>query len=175
LLLAPGNASAYGRSVEDLVGAFSLEKTIRLGSSSECFASAGASDPFSLPIAMTDDQPPSLAGFEFEPRSIPVSAPKAINLTLHIIDDQSGPGASAAYFQSPSGTQEAVAIFDDKNLASSGPEGNVYAARMLLPQGPEPGNWELKNLTLMDKVGNRRVLKHTDLLHLGLPVELRVT
>ncbi len=175
LLLAPGCASSYGRSVEDLVGAFTMEKTIRLGSSSECFASSGASDPFSLPTAMTDDRPPSLAGFDFEPRTFPASTPRAINLTLNIIDDQSGLGASEAYFQSPSGAQEAVAIFDDENLTSSGPEGSVYAAQMLLPQGPELGNWELKNLTLKDKVGNRRELQRTDLLRLGLPVALRVT
>ncbi len=41
LILVAGNASAYGRSTEDLVGAFSIEKTIRLGSSSECFSSGG--------------------------------------------------------------------------------------------------------------------------------------
>jgi hypothetical protein len=175
LLLAPGSASAYGRSAEDLVGAFSLEKTIRLGSSSGCFATTSASDPLSPPAVVTDDQPPSLAGFDFEPRTVPASAPRAINFTLNTIDDQSGPGASAAYFQSPSGDQVSAAIFDAENLTSSGPEGNVYAARMLLPRGPETGNWELKNLTLTDKVGNRRVLQHTDLLRLGLPVELRVT
>ncbi len=175
LLFAPGCASAYGRSVEDLVGAFTMEKTIRLGGSSECFASAKAGDPFSLPAAMTDDQPPSLAGFEFEPRTIPASEPMAVNLTLDIIDDQSGPGVSAAYFQSPSGHQEAVAIFDDKNLISSGPKGNTYIAQVLLPQGAEPGNWQLRNLTIADKLGNRRVLQHTDLLHMGLPAVLQVT
>jgi hypothetical protein len=175
LLLAPGSASAYGRSVEDLVGAFSMEKTIRLGSSSECFATTGANDPFLLPVALTDDQPPSLAGFDFEPRNILTSAPRDINLTLHIIDDQSGPGASSAYFCSPSRDQEAAAIFDAENLTSSGPEGEVYAARMRLPQGPETGNWVLENLTLVDKAGNRRVLQRMDLLRLGLPTELQVT
>ena len=177
LLAAAGSASAYGRSVEDLAGAFSLEKTIRLGSSSECFSSQGASDPLSPPPAgtMMDDQPPSLAGFDFEPRTIPASAPRAINLNLHVIDDQSGPLASAAYFQSPSGDQEAVAIFDAENLTSSGPGGRVYAARMLLPLKSEKGNWELKNLTLVDRAGNRRVLQRMDLLRLGLPVQLQVT
>jgi hypothetical protein len=177
LLLAPAKASAYGRSVEDLAGVFSLEKTIRLGSSSECFASTGASDPLSPPslTSATDDQPLSLAGFDFEPRTIPASAPRAINLTLSIIDDQSGPWASAAYFQSPSGDQVAAAIFDAENLTFAGSKDGVYAARMLLPQGSEIGNWELENLTLVDRTGNRRVLQRMDLLRLGLPVVLQVT
>lgn len=175
LLLAPAKASAYGRSVEDLAGAFSLEKTIRLGSSSECFASAGASDPLSPPAAMTDEQPPSLAGFDFEPRTILTSAPRAINLTLNIIDDQSGPWICAAYFQSPSGDQEAVVIFDAKNLTFASSKDGVYVARMLLPQGSEIGNWELENLTLADRAGNRRVLQRMDLLRQGMPVQLQVT
>ena len=177
LLTAAGSASAYGRSVEDLVGAFSLEKTIRLGSSSECFASTGASDPLSPPPAgtMTYDQPPSLAGFDFEPRTIPASAPIAINLTLNIIDDQSGPWASAAYFRSPSGDQVAAAIFDAENLTSAGSKDGVYAARMLMRQGSEIGNWELENLTLVDRTGNRRVLQRMDLLRQGMPVVLQVT
>lgn len=176
-LTAAGSASAYGRSVEDLAGAFSLEKTIRLGSSSECFASAGASDPLSPPSATpaTDEQPPSLAGFDFEPRTILTSAPRAINLTLNIIDDQSGPWICAAYFQSPSGDQEAVAIFDAKNLTFASSKDGVYVARMLLPQGSEIGNWELENLTLADRAGNRKVLLRMDLLRQGLPVQLRVT
>ncbi len=170
-----GCASAYGRSVEDLSGVFSLQKTIRLGSSSECFASAGASDPLTQAAAMTYDQPPRLAGFDFEPKAILASGQKAINLTLHIIDHQSGPWACAAYFQSPSGEQEAVAIFDAENITSSGPEGEVYAAQMLLPQRPERGNWELENLTLVDRMGNRKVLQRMDLLRLELPVQLQVT
>jgi len=175
LLLAPGSASAYGRSVEDLAGVFSLEKTIRLGSSSECFASTGASDPLSPPAAMTDDQPPSLAGFDFEPRTIPASAPRAINFTLHIIDDQNGPWACAAYFQSPSEDRVAAAIFDAENLTFAGSKDGVYAARMLLPQGSEIGNWELENLTLVNRTGNRRVLQRMDLLRQGMPVQLQVT
>jgi len=175
LLASTGSASAYGRSVEDLSGVFSLEKTIRLGSSSECFAPTSSSDPLSPPAAATASQPSPLAGFGFEPKAIPASAPRAINLTLRIIDQQSGPWASAAYFQSPSKDQEAVAIFDAENITSCGPEGEVYAAQMLLPQESERGNWELKNLTLVDRSGNRRIWQRMDLLRLGLPVQLQVT
>ncbi|MFZ3148435.1 MAG: hypothetical protein WA137_05280, partial [Methanothrix sp.] len=49
LLAAASPASAYGKSVEDLVGSFSIEKTVKIGSSSECFSSAGAADPLAPP------------------------------------------------------------------------------------------------------------------------------
>ncbi len=175
LLAITASASAYGRSVEDLSGVFSVEKTIRLGSSSECFAPTGSSDPLSPPAAMTYDQTSPLAGFDFEPKAVLASGPKAINLTLHIIDHQSSPWICAAYFQSPSGDQEAVAIFDAENITSSGPEGEVYAAQMLLPQESERGNWVLENLTLVDRLGNRKVLQRMDLLRQGMPVQLQVT
>ncbi len=69
-------ASAYGRSVEDLVGAFSIEKTIKIGSSSQDFSTSGESlDPLSPPQSLAsgplaDDQAPSLAGFAFEPQEV---------------------------------------------------------------------------------------------------------
>ncbi len=75
LLAAASPAFAYGKSVEDLVGSFSIEKTIKIGSSSECFSSAGAADPLTPPQSggagpLADDQPPGLAGFAFLPQQI---------------------------------------------------------------------------------------------------------
>jgi hypothetical protein len=56
---ALGAATEYGRSVEDLIGVFSIEKTIQIGGSSQDFLSA--SDPLSPPRSlafgpMSDDQ-----------------------------------------------------------------------------------------------------------------------
>ncbi|VVB68246.1 Uncharacterised protein [uncultured archaeon] len=67
-----------------------------------------------------------------------------------------------------------MATFDAENSTSSGPDGEVYVAQMPLPQGSETGYWELENLTLADRLGNRRVLQRMDLLRLGLPVQLQV-
>jgi len=175
LLATAANGSAYGRSVEDLSGVFSLEKTIRLGSSSECFAPPDPSDFLSPPAAATNGQPLRLAGFDFEPKAISTAAPKAINFTLRIVDQQSGPWICAAYFLSPSGDQMAVASFESDNIISSGPDGEVYAAQMLLPHGSETGYWMLENLTLVDRLGNRRIFGRMDLRQLGLPVQLQVT
>jgi len=86
LLAAAVPASAYGRSVEDLVGSFSIEKAIKIGSSSECFSDSEANDPLTPPQSpgagpLADDQPPSLAGFAFEPTRILAASVQPINFT----------------------------------------------------------------------------------------------
>ena len=45
LLALASPACGYGKSVEDLVGSFSIEKTVKIGSSSECFSTANDIDP----------------------------------------------------------------------------------------------------------------------------------
>jgi hypothetical protein len=169
---------AYGRSVEDLVGVFSLEKTIKLGSSSECFSSKSVSDPLSPPqspitSALADDQPPSLAGFSFEPARVMASSPQPINFAAHVIDDQ-GVWAAAAYFSSPTRDQVVEVIFNAKDLLSGTKKDGFYAAKTLLPTENEIGDWMLENLTLVDQEGNRRILLSSDLQRLGLPTVIIV-
>lgn len=86
------NVAASGRSVEDLVGVFSIQKTIKLGSNSECFAGSqsSANSPSAQSDGLADNEPPGLAGLRIEPRAVNASSPLSINLTAHIIDDQSG-------------------------------------------------------------------------------------
>lgn len=175
------SARAYGSSVEDLVGVFSMEKTIRLGSSSQCFSSAEGSDPLRPPSssltgpvtsALADSQAPSLAGFGFETKA--VAPNETFNFTAHLIDDQSGLFASAAYFASPSGRQEAEVLFGQQNLVSGDPRDGTYRSSLLLPENSEPGAWRLENLTLVDRYGNRRVLQSREILALGFPTEFRL-
>jgi hypothetical protein len=181
LFAALGGAKAYGSSVEDLVGVFSMEKTIRLGSSSQCFSSPEDSDPLRPPSsalaspmtnALADNQAPSLAGFGFEPKAVPPN--KTINFTAHLIDDESGLFASAAYFSSPSGRQETEVLFGQQSLVSGDPRDGTYRSSLLLPENSEPGDWRLENLTLVDRDGNRRILQSHEILALGLPTEFRV-
>ncbi len=178
LLMSAGHACAYGRSVEDLVGAFSMEKTIRLGSSSQCFSSTGGDDPLSPPRsrsadALEDDQPPGLAGFAFEPVEVFAGSQRAINLVAHVVDDQSGLWAAAAYFRGPSGRLAEI-FFASQNLTSGTSRDGVYAVRMPFLQAGEKGSWRLENLTLVDREGNRRIMQSADLLQMGLPTELSV-
>jgi hypothetical protein len=179
-LIVVGSAYAYGSSTEDLVGIFSMEKTIKLGSSSECFgATGGEKDPLSPVVSrsarlMADDQPPSLAGFGFEPKEIPATKPYAINFTEHVIDDESGFFASAARFSSPTGSEKAQVLFTSANLSSGSSRDGIYTASLHLPDGIEKGLWQLENLTLVDKEGNRRIMQKEDVLSLGLLTEFRI-
>lgn len=174
-LITIGLASAYGSSVEDLVGVFSIEKTIKLGSSSACFGSPEAQkDPLGIARnSMADDQPPSLAGFGIEPKIVDKSL-RAINLTAHIIDDESGLGQATAVFCSPSGEEEAEAIFYPGNRVSGTEKDGAYAAKMILPKKSEKGAWLLENMTLMDGSGNSKVLQRGDMARMGLPAEFLV-
>lgn len=177
LLALAAPASAYGKSVEDLVGSFSIEKTIKIGSSSESFSSAGAADPLTPPqsggaSALADDQPPNVAGFAFQPQQLFAARPQPINLTAHLIDDQ-GVWAAEAIFSGPLG-EEAAALFSSQNLSSGNVKDGYYGAQMLLPPSNETGEWHLQNLTLVDREGNRRVLVEEDLRGLGLSTVITV-
>ncbi len=171
-------ASAYGKSVEDLVGSFSIEKTVKIGSSSECFSSEGAADPLAPPQStavgpLADDQAPNIAGFSFQPQKLSAALPQTINLTAHLIDDQ-GVWAAKAIFSGPSG-EDAAALFSSQNLASGTAKDGYYDAQMLLPLSNETGVWHLQNLTLVDREGNRRVLIEEDLQGLDLPTVITIT
>lgn len=170
-------ATCYGKSVEDLVGSFSIGKTIKIGSSSECFSSEGAADPLAPPQStamgpLADDQPPGLAGLTLVPQLISAALPQTVNLTAHLIDDQ-GVWAAEAIFSGPSG-EEAAALFSAQNLASGNAKDGYYDAQMSLPPSNETGVWHLQNLTLVDREGNRRVLAEEDLQGRGMPTVITV-
>jgi hypothetical protein len=179
ILALASPAWGYGKSVEDLVGSFSIEKTVKIGSSSECFSSAGApSDPLEPPRIMAagplaDDQPPGLAGLILEPLEISAALLQTVNLTAHLIDDQ-GIWAARAEFSGPAG-QQASALFTSQNLASGDGKDGIYNAQMSLPPGNGTDEWHLQNLIIVDREGNRRVLAERDLLGLGLPSAIAVS
>jgi len=170
-------ASAYGRSVEDLVGSFSIGKTIKIGSSSECFATGDALDPLTPTQSgaagpLSDDQAPSLAGFGIEPQQLFRASMKPVNLTAHLIDDQAVWAAQAA-FSGTSG-QEAIAIFTSESRISGNAKDGLYSAQMTLPEDNETDMWQLQNFTLVDSEGNRKVLLGEDLRSQGLPTMINV-
>ena len=73
------NALAYASSEEDLVGAFSIQKTIKIGSSSECFdgknsdksANDMTADPLDPPgiAQLADNQPPRLTALSIQTKT----------------------------------------------------------------------------------------------------------
>jgi hypothetical protein len=179
--------SADGRSVDDLVGVFSIEKTIKIGSSSACFNSQGNSnleDPTSYPALSSDSQPPNLLGFDLAPKVIDTStSSQNITLTAKVVDDWSGLRAvggdgsdnvSKVTFVSPTGSQRAVATINPSDLISGDDLDGVYRDSITLPQGSEKGAWMLESLNLMDRGGNVRTFRRDDLISKGLPAEFLV-
>jgi len=177
------SVAASGRSVEDLVGVFSIQKTIKLGSNSECFSgSQSSADSLGLQNnGLADNQPPGLAGLNIEPKAINASSSRSINLTAHIIDDQSGlakgggSNVSTAWFVSPSGRQVIGAAFAPGNITSENRLDGFYKGLIVLPKNSEIGTWRLDNLTLVDEHGNRRVIERDQMLQFGFPAEFLVT
>ncbi|MDD4653420.1 MAG: hypothetical protein PHQ34_14460 [Methanothrix sp.] len=178
LLALASPACGYGKSVEDLVGSFSIEKTVKIGSSSECFSSPDApTDPLAPPQSgavgpLADDQPPGLAGLTLEPQEISAALPQTVNLTAHLIDDQ-GIWAARAEFSGPAGEQ-ATALFSTQNLTSGDGKDGIYTAQILLPPGNETEEWHLQNMIIVDREGNRRSLALKDLLGQGLTAVIRI-
>jgi hypothetical protein len=178
MLALASPACGYGKSVEDLVGSFSIEKTVKIGSSSECFSSSDApADPLAPPQSgargpLADDQQPGLAGLTLEPQEISAALPHTVNLTAHLIDDQ-GIWAARAEFSGPAG-EEAAALFPSQNLTSGDSKDGIYSAQIALPPGNETDEWHLRNLIIVDREGNRRVLTEKDLQGMGLPAVIAV-
>jgi hypothetical protein len=176
LSLLPGGAQSYGKSTEDLVGVFNIEKTIKLGSSSSCFTATGAEgqDPLyasQLQNAggrMGDDQPPGLAGLSIAP-FVPNSS---VILALHIIDDQSGMQEGWANFSGPARAVMKKVPILPQDLTNGTPRDGVYVVRMRMPA--QAGEWVLEDLTLEDAAGNRKALARADLLNRGMPSEFMV-
>lgn len=177
LLAGPYPASGYGKSVEDLVGVFSISKEIKIGSSSQCFSSEESSDPLAPPGIdsdgpLSDDQAPGIAGLFIEPQKISLASPQPVNLTAHLVDDQAIWAAEAA-FSGPEG-QSITVLFSSQNRSSGTDIDSFYAAQISLP-GNASGQWHLQNLTLVDREGKRRILSGTELESLGLPTAITVS
>lgn len=170
---ALGAVTEFGRSTEDLIGVFSIEKTIQIGGSSQDFLASGDPlDPLSPPRSFTgpmaDDQAPSIAGFAIEPQSIPANSSQPVNITLHAIDDQAFYGAEARFrFTGPEG-MEAVALLPAANITAGSAKDGWYNASIILPAN-QTGEWRLESLTMVDREGNRRVLAGRELEERGFP------
>lgn len=177
LLAGPYPASGYGKSVEDLVGVFSISKEIKIGSSSQCFSLEESFDPLAPPGngpagPLSDDQAPSIAGLFIEPQKITLGSPQPVNLTAHLIDDQAIWAAEAA-FSGPGG-QSITALFSSQNRSSGTESDGFYASLISLP-GNTSGQWHLQNLALVDREGNRRTFSGTEIESLGLPTVITVS
>jgi hypothetical protein len=179
--------ATLGKSVEDLVGAFSIEKTIKLGGNSPCSSSSCLADPLDAlgagspgRASMEDDTPSCLSGFDFQPRALNLNTSAGtVNFIVHIVDDESGllgdgSNRSTISFESPSKSQSAEVKLSPSNLASGNLRDGIYYANMTLPRNSERGSWLIQRVTLVDSKGNRQALSRQDLISHGMPSELLV-
>ena len=65
-------------------------------------------------------------------------------------------------------------LFPAQNLSTGTLKDGFYTTRMLLLPANETGDWNLVNLTLVDREGNRKILQREDLQRLGLPTVINV-
>ncbi|HWQ18655.1 MAG TPA: hypothetical protein VN455_02680 [Methanotrichaceae archaeon] len=172
------HAATYGKSVDDLVGTFSIQKNIQLGSSTSCPAGGPCiqdpqdTSPQADMYMSKDIQPPNLLGLDLEPSVVNAASSRQVNMTAHIIDDWSGlssRGLTMARFKSPTGSQTAEAVFSQKNLVSGSKEDGFFKASVALPDLPEAGEWRMDGLVLADDQGHQRTISGEDLVRRGLP------
>lgn len=168
LLSGANNAACEGWSTEDLVGVFSIEKTIKLGQGS-CQPSQ---DPFAEAMQTADTLPPRLADLKLDPD---VTDTRTLNLTARIIDDSSGlSGSNAIWFTSPSGAYALRTYISPANLTSGSADDGIYRSVLEIPEGYEKGVWLLKNMTLTDAAGNSALVTRNDLILQGMPLGFMV-
>jgi hypothetical protein len=183
LAITAANASqpaTLGRSVDDMVGAFSIEKTIKLGDRG--FFGPSESDPLASPVSLDqlsvkidDDQPPSLSGFEIDPDVVEAASSQSVDFKVHVLDDQAGLGdASSIKFVSPSGSHVVEATLVKESLISGTSRDEVYSGSFMLDQNSEKGTWTLDGITLVDGAGNSRILTRDDLAGMKLPYQFTV-
>ena len=106
-----------------------------------------------------DTAAPALTEFDFNPKTIDVSAgPQTVTVTVRITDDLSGFEFGNFIFLSPSGQQVSSAGYNAQNRVSGNSLDGVYQASTAIPQFSEAGTWRVIQVFLRDQVGNSVVL-----------------
>jgi hypothetical protein len=120
-----------------------------------------------------DTNPPELIDFDFNPKSVDVSAgAQTVLVTVESIDVGSGVKRVDLAFDSPSGSQRqnGWTVFPSSGDASNG----TWTISMSFPTGSEPGTWLVEYVVIVDEAGNRLDLQAADLQALGFPTQLDV-
>jgi hypothetical protein len=135
----------------------------------------GSADVRTVKAQTEDTTAPALAEFDFNPKTVDVSAgPQTVKLTLRITDDLSGFDFGNFLFISPSGQQVSSGGYNAQFRVSGNSLDGVYEASAVIPQFSEAGTWRVIQVFLRDQVGNSVVLGGPDLVNRGFPSELVV-
>lgn len=135
----------------------------------------GGADVRTVNAQVQDTTAPALAEFDFNPKTIDVSAgPQTMTITLRITDDLSGFEFGNFLFISPSGQQVSSGGYNAPNRITGNSLDGVYQVTAHIPQFSEAGTWRVIQVFLRDQVGNTVVLGEPDLINRGFPTELVV-
>ena len=135
----------------------------------------GGADAWTVNAQIEDTTAPALAEFDFNPKTVDVSAgPQTVTITLRITDDLSGFDFGNFLMISPSGQQVSSGGYNAQNRVSGNSLDGVYQASAVIPQFSEAGTWRVIQVFLKDLVGNTVALGELDLISRGFPTELVV-
>jgi len=127
-----------------------------------------------IAMGQEDTTPPTLHALSCSPSSVDVTnGPQTITCTATITDDLSGVAAEAGdiALESPSHIQDAFSGFEHTS-------GDQYTAELTIPRYAEAGTWRPASflaLYLTDQDGNSIFLDNSELVALGITVEVMVT
>ena len=109
----------------------------------------GGADARTVNAQIEDTTAPALAEFDFNPKTIDVSAgPQTVTITLRITDDLSGFDFGNFLLISPSGQQVSSGGYNAQNRVSGNSLDGVYQVSAVIPQFSEAGTWRVIQVSL---------------------------
>jgi len=123
-----------------------------------------------------DTEPPNVVSFDFDPKHVDTSTShQEIIFRIRLTDDLSGVSSFSGQFKGLSGDQYAAFVesLTPSSLISGDEIDGIYECTMTLPQYSLRGTWQLESLSLVDNVGNQRLLNKDDMAALGFPIEFQ--
>ena len=144
--------------------------------------------------SVTDNTPPSLISFNFEPKLVDVSrGAQNITFTVRLTDDFSGISdgeidgnpiiPSQARFYSESGNNYLTVDFrspssdpkfNNSNLVYGNKLNGIYVNNMVVPKHTEVGRWTLDYFSVVDQAGNKREYEQDEMFIMGFPIQFYV-
>ena len=129
----------------------------------------------------SDSEPPVMESLSVSPTSVNTSlSAQVVTATARITDDLSGlkvssGSQSAMSFQSPTGNQRVLAVFNPDSLESGTLLDGTHSYEMTLPRFSESGVWTIEYIWLFDEAGNDRYLDATEAALAGHTTTFTVT
>ena len=137
---------------------------------------AAATFPTGIAVAGDEDvAAPELVEFSFAPTSVDTSSGSAdVTFTVRVTDDLSGLQSGSIQIYSPSGSQQTIESFSAGDLFSGDALDGVYTLTLTIPRYSETGTWEVREVFLIDMVGNHVRFDTSELAAATFPTGIAV-